>query len=117
MFRINQELLQQLQVEKDCLQAFRPPTQVTQTYSVTVQSIILIRKARLRIRGKTDQLFQDELGRLGSECPVCLESMWVSRITPCGHIFHSHCLRKCLKVNQSCPCCRATLDIPASHCG
>eukprot|EP00092_Neocalanus_flemingeri_P010251 GFUD01011046.1.p1 GENE.GFUD01011046.1~~GFUD01011046.1.p1 ORF type:complete len:416 (+),score=51.02 GFUD01011046.1:295-1542(+) len=50
-----------------------------------------------------------ELSKVGPTCPVCLDSMLVSRITPCGHIFHSHCLRQCLTRNKTCPCCRAEL--------
>lgn len=50
-----------------------------------------------------------ELSKVGPTCPVCLDSMLVSRITPCGHIFHSHCLRQCLTRSNTCPCCRAEL--------
>lgn len=50
-----------------------------------------------------------ELSKVGTTCPVCLDTMLVSRITPCGHIFHSHCLRQCRARNNTCPCCRAEL--------
>jgi len=50
-----------------------------------------------------------ELSEGGQQCPVCLDVMLVARITPCGHIFHSHCLRKCLSISNSCPYCRAPL--------
>lgn len=44
-------------------------------------------------------------------CAVCLLPMnWKARITPCHHLFHSDCLRKCLKQNfQICPICKQTL--------
>jgi len=52
---------------------------------------------------------QEELRKAGSTCPVCLEEMHVSRITPCGHVFHAHCLRQCLTRSTSCPYCRAKI--------
>ena len=51
----------------------------------------------------------EELEKAGSTCPVCLDVMHVSRITPCGHIFHSHCLRQCLSRSVHCPCCRTKI--------
>lgn len=52
---------------------------------------------------------QEELRKAGTTCPVCLETMHVARITPCGHVFHSHCLRQCLVRSTACPYCRAPL--------
>ena len=52
---------------------------------------------------------QEELQKAGTTCPVCLETMHVARITPCGHVFHSHCLRQCLVRSTACPYCRAPL--------
>ena len=42
------------------------------------------------------------------QCPICLEDMYsAARITDCAHIYHAHCLRKCLRViGDSCPLCR-----------
>lgn len=39
-------------------------------------------------------------------CAVCLNSMSRAIITPCKHLFHSHCLKKCLKVSLFCPLCK-----------
>ena len=52
---------------------------------------------------------QEELRKAGSTCPVCLEEMHVSRVTPCGHVFHAHCLRQCLARSTACPYCRAKI--------
>jgi len=54
---------------------------------------------------------KEELAKVGTTCPVCLDMMLVSRITPCGHIFHAHCLRQCRARNNTCPCCRAELIV------
>lgn len=46
------------------------------------------------------------------QCPICLENMRICRITPCGHIFHSHCLRKSLQSGfGKCPICRHQLIV------
>lgn len=39
-------------------------------------------------------------------CPICLQIMTSSRITSCGHVFHSKCLGLCLQQNSFCPLCR-----------
>ncbi|RWS12434.1 E3 ubiquitin-protein ligase HRD1-like protein [Dinothrombium tinctorium] len=41
-------------------------------------------------------------------CAVCLLPMrWKARVTPCQHMFHSDCLRRCLKQNlRLCPICK-----------
>jgi len=52
---------------------------------------------------------QEELAKAGKTCPVCLDEMHVARITNCGHVFHSHCLRQCLLRSPTCPCCRAKI--------
>jgi len=53
----------------------------------------------------------EELERASHTCPVCLDRMngRASRATKCGHVFHSHCLRRCLSVSKTCPCCRAPI--------
>jgi len=55
------------------------------------------------------QATQEELAKAGKTCPVCLDEMHVARITNCGHVFHSHCLRQCLLRSPTCPCCRAKI--------
>jgi len=55
------------------------------------------------------QASQEELTKAGNTCPVCLDVMHVARITTCGHVFHSHCLRQCLLRSPTCPCCRAKI--------
>lgn len=45
-------------------------------------------------------------------CPVCLCTMKAARMTPCGHMFHSRCLRMCLKEKPVCPLCMQNIDVP-----
>ncbi|GFG39072.1 hypothetical protein Cfor_11995 [Coptotermes formosanus] len=44
-------------------------------------------------------------------CPVCLDDMrlFAVRITPCSHIFHGQCLRKCIIQFAQCPLCKQPL--------
>eukprot|EP01147_Barroeca_monosierra_P001405 gene1405-4572_t len=46
-----------------------------------------------------------------SACNICLEEMTSAKKLPCGHIFHLNCLRRWLQENQTCPACRADLDL------
>ncbi|XP_068203851.1 uncharacterized protein [Palaemon carinicauda] len=44
-----------------------------------------------------------------STCPVCLEDLRVARATPCGHLYHAVCLRKCLAISPLCPMCKQSI--------
>ncbi|KAJ1528399.1 hypothetical protein ONE63_006814 [Megalurothrips usitatus] len=41
-------------------------------------------------------------------CAVCLASMQRARVTPCQHLFHAECLRRCLSSSDVCPICKRT---------
>lgn len=42
-------------------------------------------------------------------CAVCLTRMSKAKITPCNHLFHSACLRQCLRNSLQCPLCKHDL--------
>ncbi|XP_037779997.1 uncharacterized protein LOC119576394 isoform X1 [Penaeus monodon] len=44
-----------------------------------------------------------------STCPVCLETLKVARATPCNHLYHATCLRRCLELSPLCPMCKQTI--------
>nr|XP_053655332.1 uncharacterized protein LOC128704268 isoform X2 [Cherax quadricarinatus] len=44
-----------------------------------------------------------------SMCPVCLDQVRQGRVTPCGHLYHASCLRKCLLLSPLCPLCKQTI--------
>jgi len=48
-------------------------------------------------------------------CAICWETMESARRLPCGHLFHSPCLRSWLEQDTSCPTCRKQLDIQKSN--
>lgn len=46
-------------------------------------------------------------------CAICLQPLERARVTRCSHLFHAECLRKCCKISNLCPLCKADLrDIP-----
>ncbi|XP_071391045.1 E3 ubiquitin-protein ligase AMFR-like [Centroberyx affinis] len=53
----------------------------------------------------------DELSANNDDCAICWEAMSSARKLPCGHLFHSSCLRSWLEQDTSCPTCRMSLNI------
>ncbi|CAN6300981.1 unnamed protein product [Urochloa humidicola] len=52
------------------------------------------------------------------DCAVCLAEIRygeaAARLSPgCGHGFHAECIEAWLRVNSTCPLCRAAVDAPA----
>ena len=47
-----------------------------------------------------------------AECAVCLSEMRDRPVlyTPCGHCFHSRCVRRWLKRKETCPLCRHVIE-------
>ena len=43
-------------------------------------------------------------------CSICLELLFTEscqvKTTPCGHLFHSHCLERSIQARDNCPQCR-----------
>ncbi|XP_013787789.1 E3 ubiquitin-protein ligase HRD1-like [Limulus polyphemus] len=50
-----------------------------------------------------------ELTERDDVCAVCLQAMMCARVTPCRHMFHGDCLRRCLKERTTCPLCKQEL--------
>lgn len=36
-------------------------------------------------------------------------------LTPCGHPYHSVCLKKWIDIRRECPTCRAVIPLPEDH--
>uniref|UniRef100_A0A8D2ZEU7 Autocrine motility factor receptor a n=2 Tax=Scophthalmus maximus TaxID=52904 RepID=A0A8D2ZEU7_SCOMX len=53
----------------------------------------------------------DELSANNDDCAICWDAMSAARKLPCGHLFHSSCLRSWLEQDTSCPTCRTSLNI------
>lgn len=52
------------------------------------------------------------------ECPICFVEISVgnmcTKLTICGHSFHTECIKAWLVKKRSCPKCRAIIDISSS---
>ncbi len=50
-----------------------------------------------------------ELHALDDVCVICRDPMQTAKKLPCGHMFHSFCLRTWLESHHNCPTCRREL--------
>ena len=51
----------------------------------------------------------EELAARQEDCAICRERLDRAKRLPCGHAFHTACLRGWLEIRTQCPCCRAPL--------
>lgn len=51
----------------------------------------------------------EELANNTDDCAICWDHMNNARKLPCGHFFHTTCLRSWLEQDTSCPTCRHSL--------
>ena len=51
----------------------------------------------------------EELAEYNDDCVICRDPMSSALRLPCGHIFHTTCLRSWLEHNHNCPTCRYAL--------
>merc|ERR1711868_30367 len=56
-----------------------------------------------------EEPFTEELSERSTECAICMceytsEDMIIK--VPCGHFFHSNCIRSWLELHNTCPVCR-----------
>lgn len=51
----------------------------------------------------------EEIEANSDDCAICWDHMDSARKLPCGHMFHTSCLRSWLEQDTTCPTCRMTL--------
>jgi hypothetical protein len=46
-----------------------------------------------------------------SDCSICLDELQIDKVSTasCGHVFHSKCMKKFIKVDDRCPLCRTVI--------
>nr|CAB3221434.1 E3 ubiquitin-protein ligase AMFR [Phallusia mammillata] len=54
---------------------------------------------------------REEIAAHEDQCAICWDQMENARKLPCGHLFHSPCLRSWLEQDTTCPTCRKQLGI------
>ena len=57
------------------------------------------------------KLLKETIKANDNECPLCLEPMKknITIALPCGHIFHTKCIKQALHYNNKCPNCRRVI--------
>ena len=54
------------------------------------------------------KLLKETIKATTNKCPICFEPMKknITIALPCGHIFHTKCIKQALRYNNKCPNCR-----------
>jgi hypothetical protein len=57
------------------------------------------------------KLLKETIKANDNTCPLCLEPMKknITIALPCGHIFHTKCIKQALRYNNKCPNCRRVI--------
>jgi len=57
------------------------------------------------------KLLKETIKSTTNTCPLCLEPMKknITIALPCGHIFHTKCIKEALRYNNKCPNCRRVI--------
>lgn len=64
-----------------------------------------------------DAIAEDLAAHEDGGCLICREGMESGKKLACGHVFHLDCLRTWLQHQQTCPLCRANIQIPTGTAG
>lgn len=58
---------------------------------------------------------EEDEGGCNRFCPICLEEYeddhQIRRLKKCGHVYHLLCIDSWLSLDESCPCCRRSVDL------
>src|SRR5688572_22501231 len=67
------------------------------------------RTASAKIQSLLDATETQLAEKMDDVCAICYEEMENAKVTFCGHMFHSVCLRKWLYLQNTCPLCHDLL--------
>ncbi|KAK3283990.1 hypothetical protein CYMTET_8333 [Cymbomonas tetramitiformis] len=79
-----------------------------------VADFIRYRRVTANMNERFPDATPEEIVRSDAICIICREEMTSAKKLPCGHLFHTHCLRSWLERQQqasTCPTCRAPVLI------
>ena len=79
------------------------------SYKKLSRGSLKILKEEKRVISQYRYATESELRNFDDVCAVCLTCMQQARVTPCHHIFHPDCLRRCLLNCDRCPVCKREL--------
>ncbi|KAJ6636819.1 E3 ubiquitin-protein ligase HRD1 [Pseudolycoriella hygida] len=90
--------------------AFRPMYYTMRNFKKALNDVILSRRAINNMNTLYPDATAEELSQSDSICIICREDMvHSSKKLPCGHIFHTACLRSWFQRQQTCPTCRLNI--------
>ncbi|XP_065080894.1 E3 ubiquitin-protein ligase HRD1 [Ochlerotatus camptorhynchus] len=90
--------------------AFRPMYYTMRNFKKALNDVILSRRAIRNMNTLYPDATQEELQLSDNICIICREDMVSnSKKLPCGHIFHTTCLRSWFQRQQTCPTCRLNI--------
>ncbi|XP_037946177.1 E3 ubiquitin-protein ligase HRD1-like [Teleopsis dalmanni] len=86
---------------------FRPMFFTIRSFKKALADVILSRRAIRNMNTLYPDATQEELRLSDNICIICREDMINhAKKLPCGHIFHTTCLRSWFQRQQTCPTCR-----------
>lgn len=90
--------------------AFRPMYYTIRNFKKALNDVILSRRAIHNMNTLYPDATPEELAMSDNICIICREDMVNnSKKLPCGHIFHTVCLRSWFQRQQTCPTCRLNI--------
>lgn len=90
--------------------AFRPMYYTIRNFKKALNDVILSRRAIHNMNTLYPDATSEELAMSDNICIICREDMVNnSKKLPCGHIFHTVCLRSWFQRQQTCPTCRLNI--------
>ncbi|CAO1301006.1 unnamed protein product [Diamesa hyperborea] len=90
--------------------AFRPMYYTIRNFKKALNDVILSRRAIHNMNTLYPDATAEELTLSDNICIICREDMVsTSKKLPCGHIFHTACLRSWFQRQQTCPTCRLNI--------
>ncbi|XP_055384436.1 E3 ubiquitin-protein ligase HRD1 [Condylostylus longicornis] len=93
---------------------FRPMFYTMRNFKKALNDVIMSRRAIRNMNTLYPDATPEELEQSDNICIICREDMINnSKKLPCGHIFHTSCLRSWFQRQQTCPTCR--LNILRTH--
>ncbi|KAK7076364.1 E3 ubiquitin-protein ligase synoviolin [Halocaridina rubra] len=85
----------------------RPMYLTLRAFKRALNDVILSRRAIRNMNTLYPDATAEELRAVDNVCIICREEMVTgAKKLPCGHIFHSSCLRSWFQRQQTCPTCR-----------
>ncbi|PAA81889.1 hypothetical protein BOX15_Mlig032555g1 [Macrostomum lignano] len=98
-----------LRVHAFPLFAIRPAYTAFRSFKLALSDMVLSRRAIRIMQQRYPDATAEDLSSSDNVCIICREEMLPDtgcKKLPCGHMFHSNCLRSWFQRQQTCPTCR-----------